>query len=59
MKKKEQHLLDVQSSTDKKLLTTQDRQTLQLQNSDEKQNCCQYWTVRLVVTSKIPMHTSM
>ena len=34
MKKKEQYLLDVQPSTDKKLATTQDRQTLQ--NSDEK-----------------------
>jgi len=30
-------VLDVQSSTDKKLATTQDRQTLQ--NSDEKQSC--------------------
>jgi len=32
----EQYLRDVQSSTDKKLVTTQDRRTLQLQNSDEK-----------------------
>ena len=40
MKKKEQYLLDVQHSTDKKLATTQDRQTLQ--NSDEKQYC-QSW----------------
>jgi len=33
MKKKEQYLLDVQRSTDKKLATTQHRQTLQ--SSDE------------------------
>jgi len=33
-------LLDVQSSTDKKLATTQARQTLQ--NSDEKQCCHSY-----------------
>ena len=50
IKYKEQYLLDVQSSTDKKLVTTQDRQTLQLQNSDEKQHC-QYWMVLLVVTN--------
>ena len=36
-KKKEQYLLDVQSSTDKKLVTTQDPQTLQ--NVGEKQYC--------------------
>jgi len=46
--KKEQYLLDVQSSTDKKLATTQNRQTLQ--NSDEKQYC-QHWMLRLVVTN--------
>jgi len=33
-------LLNVQSSSDKKLATTQDRQTLQ--NSDEKQYCHSY-----------------
>jgi len=33
-------LFDVQSSTDKKLATTQDRQTLQ--NSDEKQHSNSY-----------------
>jgi len=37
MKKKGQYLLDVQSSTDEKLATTQDRQTQQ--NSDKKQYC--------------------
>jgi len=47
-KKKEHYLLDVQSSTDKKLATTQDRQTLQ--NSDKKQYC-QYWMIRLFVTN--------
>jgi len=43
MNKKEQYLLDLQSSTDKKLATTQHRQTLQ--NSDEKQYC-QDWMLR-------------
>jgi len=33
MEKKKQHVLDGQSSTDKKLATTQDRQNMQ--NSDE------------------------
>jgi len=47
-KKKEQYLLDVQSSTNGKLATTQDRQTLR--NSDEKQYC-QYWMLRWVVTN--------
>jgi len=51
MKKKQQYVLDVQSSTDKKLTITQDRQTLQ--NSDEKQYC-QYWILCLVVTNKLP-----
>jgi len=50
IKYKEQYLLDVQSSTDKKLVTMQDCQTLQLQNSDAKQYC-QYWMVRLLVTT--------
>jgi len=48
---KEKHLIDVQLSTDKKLATTQDRQTLQ--NSDEKQYC-QYWILRLVVLTRFP-----
>jgi len=43
------HLIDVQSSTDKKLAKTQDRQTLQ--NSDEKQHC-QYWILSLVVFAR-------
>jgi len=47
-KKKEQYLLDIQSSTDKKLTTTQYRQTLQ--NSGEMQYC-QHWMLRLVVTN--------
>jgi len=38
-------------STDKKLATTQDRQTLQ--NSDEKQYC-QWWILRLVVFARYP-----
>jgi len=41
-KNKNSTLIDVQFSTDKKLATTQDRQTLQ--NFDEMQYC-QYWTV--------------
>jgi len=49
MKKKIGHLIDVQFSTDEKLATTQDRQTLQ--NSDEKQYC-QYWILRLVVFTR-------
>jgi len=43
---KKRYLVDVQFSTDKKLVTKQDRQTLQ--NSDGKQYC-QYWIPRLVV----------
>jgi len=39
---------NVQSSTDKKLATTKDRQTLQ--NSDEKQYC-QYWMLSLFVAN--------
>jgi len=39
-KKKTVYLIDVQFSIDKKIATTQDRQTLQ--NSDEKQYC-RYW----------------
>jgi len=48
-KKKKRYLNDVQFSTDKKLATTQDRQTLQ--NSDEKQYC-QYW-ILIVMKSNI------
>ena len=48
IQKKELFLLEVQSSTDKKLATTQDRQTLQ--NSEEKQYC-QDWMLRLVVNN--------
>jgi len=47
MEKKGQYL-DVQSSTDKKLATTQDRQTLQ---NSGKMQYCQYWMLRLFVTS--------
>jgi len=47
-KEKKRYLIDVQFSTDKKLATTQDRQTLQ--NADEKQYC-QYWILPLVVLS--------
>jgi len=43
IKTKQQYLLDVQSSTHKKLATMQDGQTLQ--NSDKKQNC-QWWMLR-------------
>ena len=50
MKKQKRYLIDVQFSTDKKLATTQDRQTLQ--NSDEKQYC-QYWILGLVVLNQI------
>jgi len=50
MKKKKRYLIDVQFSTDNKLATTQDRQTLQ--NSDEKQYC-QYWILRLVVFARL------
>jgi len=46
---KKRYLIDVQFSTDKKLATTQDRQTLQ--NSDEKQYC-QYSILRLVVFTR-------
>jgi len=48
---KKGYLIDVQFSTDKKLATTQDRQTLQ--NSDEKQYC-QYWIPRLAVFTRFP-----
>jgi len=48
--KKTVTLIYVQFSTDKKLATTQDRQTLQ--NSDEKQYC-QYWILRLVVFTRL------
>jgi len=41
-------MLDVQSCTDKKLATTQDRQTLK--NSDKKRYY-QYWMLRLFVTN--------
>jgi len=37
MKKKKTVLIDIQFSSNEKLATTQDRQTLQ--NSDEKQDC--------------------
>jgi len=50
-KRKKRYLIDVQFSTDKKLATTQDRQTLQ--NSDEKQDC-QYWILRLIVCTRFP-----
>jgi len=50
-KEKKRYLLDVQFSTDKKLATTPDRQTLQ--NSDEKQYS-QYWILRLVVFTRFP-----
>jgi len=44
---KKQYLIDVQFSTDKKLATMQDRQTLQ--NSDGKQlQYCQYWILSYV-----------
>ena len=48
-KRKKRYLIDVQLSTDKKLSTTEDRQTLQ--NFDEKQYC-QYWILRLVVFTR-------
>jgi len=50
IKKEEHYLHDVQSSTNKKLATTEDRLTLQ--NSDEKQYC-QYWMLCLVDTKYI------
>ena len=46
---RKRYLIDVQFSTDKKLATTQDRQTQQ--NSDEKQYC-QCWILRLVVFTR-------
>jgi len=46
---KKRYLIDVQFSTDKKLATTQDRQTLQ--NSDENRYC-QHWILRLVVFTR-------
>ena len=48
-KRMKKNLIDVKFSTDKKLATTQDRQTLQ--NYDEKQYC-QYWILRLVVFTR-------
>jgi len=48
-KDKKRFSTDVQSSTDKKLATTQDRQTLL--NSDEKQYS-QYWMLRLFVFTR-------
>jgi len=48
-KEKKQYLIDVHFSTDKKLVTTQNRQTLQ--NSDEKEYC-QYGIQRLVVFTR-------
>jgi len=48
---KKRYLIDVQFSTDKKLVTTQDCQTLQ--NSDEKQYC-QYWILGLVLFTRFP-----
>jgi len=48
-KKKTVDLIDVQFSTDKKLATIQDRQTLQ--NSDENQYC-QYWILRFFVFTR-------
>ena len=56
MKKQKRYLIDVQFSTDKKLATTQDRQTLQ--NSDEKQYC-QYWILGLVVLNQISCKQSL
>jgi len=44
-------LIDVQFSTNEKLATTQDHQTLQ--NSDDKQYL-QYWILRLVVFTRFP-----
>jgi len=43
------YLIGFQFSADKKVATTQDRQTLQ--NSDEKQYC-QYWILHLVVFTR-------
>jgi len=48
MKKKEKYLRDVQSTTDKNLATTLNRQTLQ--NSNENQYC-QHWMLRLDVAN--------
>jgi len=48
-KEKKTVFIVLRFSTDKKLATTQDRQTLQ--NSDEKQYC-QYWILRLVVFTR-------
>jgi len=53
-KKKKRYLIDVQFFTNKKLATTQDRQTLQ--NFDEKQYC-QYWILRLVVFTRYPANS--
>jgi len=50
-KRKKRYLIDVQLSTDKKLATVQDHQTLQ--NSDEKQYY-QYWILLLVVFTRLP-----
>jgi len=45
-KRKKWYLIDVQSSSAKKLATT-------LQNTDKKQYC-QYWILRLVVFTRFP-----
>jgi len=50
--KEKKTVLDDQFSTDKRLATTQDGQTLQ--NSGEKQYC-QYWILRLVVFTRFPV----
>jgi len=47
-------LIDVQFSTNNKLATTQDRQTLQ--NSNVKQYC-QYWILRLGVFTRFRANT--
>jgi len=49
--RKKTHLIDVQFSTDKKRVTTQDRQTRQ--NSDEKQSC-HYLILRFIVFTRFP-----
>jgi len=56
MKMKEQYLLDVQSSIDKKLATTQDRQTLQ--NSNEKQYC-QWWMLLWLLPTRMSAQTEI
>jgi len=54
-KRKKRDLIDVQFSTEKKLATTQDRQTPQ--NSNEKKSC-QYWMLRLVVFTRFPANSA-